>query len=82
MKVLNKIICAFKGHSHIEKFLKETEGSICTHRCSRCKVTLMSGFTWKLKSFYPPNSTPKQKIEWEQFCEDKWQKLRNECKAV
>lgn len=71
-------VCQFKGH-YPEKHLKETEGSICTTRCKRCHSTLMDGFTWKFKNIPPPNSTQKQIEEWEEYCENKWQQLRDSC---
>ena len=82
MKFVNflkrNFICTFKGHVP-ETHLTETEGHISTKRCSRCKVGLMGGFMWKFKQIPPPNSTSEQIKEWEQFCEDEWQKLRDTC---
>lgn len=74
--IINSIICSFKGHEP-EKHLIETEGYITTRRCSRCKSILMGGITWKIKHIPPPNSTHKQVREWESYCENKWQLLRD-----
>ena len=76
--VTGRFICSFKGHS-LEKYLNETDGWICTTRCKRCHSTLMGGFTWKIKQIPPPNSNEKQIKEWEKYCEDKWQSLRETC---
>ena len=75
---IGRFICAFKRHFP-EKYLNETDGWICTTRCKRCHSTLMGGFTWKFKNIPPPNSTEQQIKEWEQYCEDKWQSLRETC---
>jgi hypothetical protein len=76
--VIGRFICSFKGHFP-EKYLNETEGWICTTRCKRCHRTLMGGFTWKFKQIPPPNSNEQQIKEWEKYCEDKWQSLRETC---
>lgn len=70
--------CLFQGHEP-EKYLTETEGYIATTRCKHCHSLLMGGFHWKFKNIPPPNSTPKQIEEWEQYCEDKWRELRQGC---
>ena len=77
--IISNIICFFKGHAEPEKHLIETDGYICTIRCSRCKNILMGAFTWKIKNIRPPNSTPKQIKDWEDFCENKWKQLRDSC---
>ena len=71
----NQIKCSYKGHE-IEPFLLETEGYLCTTRCKKCKSILMGGFAWKIKHIPPPDSTPEQIIEWESYCENKYQELR------
>jgi hypothetical protein len=73
------LVCQFKGHEP-EKHLEETDGWICTTRCKKCHNTLMDGFTWKFKQIPPPNSTQKQIKSWEDYCENKWQQLRDTCK--
>ena len=76
MNIISQLICLWKGHSP-ENYFKETDGYISTIKCSRCNTMLMGGFVWKIKNIPPPNSTPDQIIEWEKYCEFKWQKLRN-----
>lgn len=76
MKIIADIICAIKGHGPIENHLIETEGYICTKRCSRCKNIMMGGIIWKIKHIPPPNSTEEQIVAWEQYCEAQWQLAR------
>jgi hypothetical protein len=71
-------VCQLKGHEP-EKHLNETEGWIFTTRCKKCHITLMGGFMLKFKHIPPPNSTPKQIKKWEDYCETKWQQLRDSC---
>lgn len=73
MNFLKGIICNFKGHIP-EPFLTENEVRICTKRCARCKSPLGLVGTFKLKSFVPPWCTQE---EWDQFCEQKYQELRD-----
>jgi len=78
LRIVMRCRCSFKGHEQ-EKHLTETEGYIATTRCKNCHSLLMGGFTWKFKNIPPPNSTPKQIEEWEQYCENKWSELRKGC---
>lgn len=76
--VITAIICFFIGHDNAETHLTENACFIMTKRCSRCKQPV-GKFLWKIKHIPPPNSTPKQVNEWVDYCENKWQTLRNSC---
>lgn len=77
IKYISNIICLFKGHKP-EKYLTETDGYISTTRCQNCHNILFGGFIWKIKNIPPPNSTPNEVKKWEEYCENKWQKIREE----
>lgn len=80
MKIINFIkylYCRFNGHKP-ENNLIETDYYLSNKRCSRCKCQLGLPH-WKFKNIPPPNSTPEQIKSWEEFCENKWQELRNSC---
>ena len=76
--LINSLACLFRGHLP-EKYLNETEGWICTTRCKNCHNILMGDFTWKIKHIPPPNSNEQQVNSWENYCEEKWQSLRESC---
>jgi len=76
IKLFNIVVCAFIGHGDVEKHLEETKEYIATTRCSRCKCKLMGGYRWKF-NIPPPNSTPAQIINYENYYENELQKLRD-----
>lgn len=78
LRIVMRCRCSFKGHEP-EKYLTETDEYITTTRCKYCHDMLLGGFTWKIKHIPPPNSTPKQIEEWENYCENKWCELREGC---
>ena len=78
-KLMRRIICSIRGHAKIEKHLTETEDYINTERCSRCKSIMLSGHNIKFKQISPPNSTTQQIEDWENYCDTKWQQLRESC---
>ena len=78
IKWFKSLQCYFDDHIP-EKFLTETDGWINTYRCSRCHCILGQTY-WKWKGIPPPNSTSEQIKMWENFCEEKYQKLRDSVK--
>ena len=80
-KIINFVklmYCELTEHKP-EIFLTETDSWISTKRCSRCKYQLGLPY-WKWKNIPPPNSTPEQIKKWKDYCEHKWQILRDSCK--
>ena len=79
MKYINMILCFLFGHLDRERHLTEDELTIKTERCSRCKVPLGFG-TYKIAHIPPPNSTHEQIKSWEEYCETKYQNIRDSFK--
>lgn len=73
-----KIICFFKGHKPV-RYLTETDDYFLFHRCERCRVPL--GLPkWKWKNIPPPKSTPDEIVEWQRYCEEQDENIRNSFK--
>lgn len=71
----NFICSTIFSNGHIpEPFLTETEISIHTKRCKRCKAALGLG-TWKHIP-EPPNSTPEQIKSFQKYKEEQLNELR------
>lgn len=63
------------GHEP-EPFLYEDDFSIHTHRCSRCHAILGMG-KWKgFRNCPPPDSTPEQVKQWEEYFDNNLDKVR------
>ncbi|MBA3898976.1 MAG: hypothetical protein H0X62_02015 [Bacteroidetes bacterium] len=77
MRIINKVICFFKGHSS-EPFFSKTKKYISTKRCARCKVAL-GLHHWKIEHIPPPYSTSEELKSWELFCERMKQELHVMC---
>ena len=68
--VFNRTICLFFGHKPVVNMLIETEYSINSRGCPRCKLPLRMPEFWKNMP-PPPNSTPKQLESWHKYYESK-----------
>lgn len=77
-KLYMLLVCPFKGHIE-ENHLNETKGYITTKRCSKCHSILMKDYTWKISHIHPPNSNDDEILKWEEYCENKYKKLREKC---
>lgn len=78
MGTIKNLICFLFGHT-LENTLHEDEVSISTEKCRRCGAVPLNKFHFKTKHIPPPNSTPEQVVQWEKYCETKYQRLRDSC---
>lgn len=69
-------LCEIQGHQ-FETVLKEDDCGIATKVCTRCGAIPMSHYTWKWKHIPPPDSTEEQIKEWEEYCDTKYQEIRD-----
>lgn len=68
--VFNRTMCLFFGHKQVVNMLIETECSINSKGCPRCKLPLSMPEFWKNMP-PPPNSTPEQLESWNKYYEQK-----------